>query len=121
MPTELVMQSCLQCKSASALFLIILCLRKCGIVVVFEKKNLIEYEHGNVYITKHSYVRRRFYLLCETLVDHPTSGASTVRPIGSNKSISDRAKRRERLQCRIYYKTSAASCGKSAFLFSLFV
>ena len=87
------MQSRLQCKCACALFLLILCLRKCGIVVEYEKKYLIEYEHGYVYITKHRYVTRRFYLLCETLVghstsgasDHPTSGASKVRPVRLNK------------------------------------
>ena len=32
----------------------------------------------NVYITKHKYVIRRYYLLCETFVEHPTSGASKV-------------------------------------------
>ena len=34
-----------------------------------------EYEHGYVYITKHGYVLRRYYLLCQTFDEHPTSEA----------------------------------------------
>ena len=36
---------------------------------------MTEYEHGYVYITKHGYVLRRYFLLCETFDEHPTSGA----------------------------------------------
>ena len=57
--------------------------------VVISEKKIIEYEHGYVYITKHKYFIRRCCLLCETLVEHPTSGASKVRPVGSNNNISD--------------------------------
>ena len=47
--------------------------------------------HGYVYITKHRYVIRRFCLICETLVEHPTSGANKMKPVGSNNNISDRS------------------------------
>ena len=34
---------------------------------------------------------RGCYLLCETLIEHPTSGASKVRHVGLNNNISDRS------------------------------
>ena len=40
------------------------------------KKDFTEYDHGYVYITNYRSVLRRFYLICEMLVQHPTSGAS---------------------------------------------
>ena len=57
-------------------------------VVISEKKNFAENEHAYVYITKHRYVIHKYYLLCESLVEHPTS---KVRPLGSNNNISDRS------------------------------
>ena len=51
----------LRCKCVRAIFLLVL-----------SKKDFTEYEHGYVYITKHRYVIRRYYLLCETLVELPT-------------------------------------------------
>ena len=60
-------------------------------VVISEKKYFTEYAHDYVYVTKHRYFVRRYYLLCETLVEHPTSEASKVRPVGSNNIISDRS------------------------------
>ena len=45
-------------------------------VVISEKKIFTDYEHGQVYITKHRFVIRKNYLQCETLVEHRASGAS---------------------------------------------
>ena len=45
-------------------------------VVFFSEEQLFtEYDHAYVYITKYRYVIRRYYLLCETLAEHPTSAA----------------------------------------------
>ena len=67
-------QSRLQCKSARAIFLLILCYGNVELyVVISEKKYFTEYHHGYVIISKHRYIIRRYYLLCETLVEHPTS------------------------------------------------
>ena len=45
-------------------------------VVLSQKNFFTEYEHGYVHITKHRSGIRRYYLLCGTLVEHSTSGAS---------------------------------------------
>ena len=45
-------------------------------VVISDNIFFTEYEHGQVYITKHRYVIPRYYLLCERLVEHRASGAS---------------------------------------------
>ena len=60
-------------------------------LLYLRKKYFTEFEHGYVYITKHRYVIRRCCLLWKTLVEHPTSGASEVRPVGLNNNISDRS------------------------------
>ena len=72
-------------------------------VVISEKECFIEYEHGYVYITKRRYVIRIYYLLCETLVEHPTIGRVKVRSVGSNNNIRHRSEAKGTGILRILY------------------
>ena len=60
---------------------------RCKIFVVISEKNYFtEYERGYVCITVHRYVIRKYYLLCETLVEHPTSFVEASQKRRSSKS-----------------------------------
>ena len=85
-------QSRLQCKYARAVFLLLLCLCKCGIICCYiGEKCFTEHDNGYVYITKQRYVKRGNFILSKTLVEHPLSGASKNETRRSNDIISDRS------------------------------
>ena len=58
-------------------------------MLLYLRKYFTENEHGFICITKHKYVIRRYYLLCETLVEHPTNFVEASRKKAKLEELSN--------------------------------